>query len=130
MCSVSGVGFNYEMMLPPTDVDGIDVLCDFSVNQQVSRCEAEMTAYPVRVDFCVGAICLDGWISVYMLSDEPDCRIQATRANCGHLVCYVVDITTAGVSQSRKHGPEQCRLRLGIDEDVLATPRSEGCQSV
>ena len=63
----------HEIILPPTDVDDIDVLCDFFVNQRVSRCEAEMTAYAVRIDFCVGAICLDGWISVCMLSDELDC---------------------------------------------------------
>ena len=96
MRSVSGDGFSYEIILPPTDVDDINVLYDFFVSQQVSCCEAEMTAYAVRIDFCVGAICLDGWISVCMLSDEPDCGVQVTRANCGHLVHYVVDITTPG----------------------------------
>jgi len=73
MCTVSGVGSNPKVILPPTNVDGIDILRDFFVNQRLSRWEAEMTTYAVCIDFCVGTICLDGRISFCMLSDEPDC---------------------------------------------------------
>lgn len=70
---MSDAGFSYKITLPPTDVDCIDVLCDLFVNQRISCCEAETTTYPVRVDLCVAAVCLDGRISICLLSDELDC---------------------------------------------------------
>lgn len=58
-----------------------------------------MTTYTVCVDFCVAAIRLDGRISICVFSDELDCRVQATRADCSHFVCHVMNITAAGMDQ-------------------------------